>query len=37
MDWVTFQAGIEDRLLVNPVAINEEEIDKCVKEMTSAI
>jgi hypothetical protein len=36
MDWNAFQACLEDRLPGNPVAIDEEAIDKCVEELTSA-
>jgi hypothetical protein len=36
-DWVTFQASLKDRLPGNPAVHDEEAINKCVKEMTSAI
>jgi hypothetical protein len=37
MDWAAFQACLDDRLPVNPVVNDEEAIDKCVEELTSAI
>jgi hypothetical protein len=37
MDWSAFQACLESRLPGNPVVNDEEEIDKCVEELTSAI
>jgi hypothetical protein len=37
MDWAAFQACLEDRLPGNPVVNDEEAIDKCVEELTSAI
>jgi hypothetical protein len=37
MDWAAFQACLEDRLPGDPVVIDEEAIDKCVEELTSAI
>jgi hypothetical protein len=37
MDWAAFQACLNDRLPRNPVVNDEAEIDKCVKEVTSAI
>jgi hypothetical protein len=37
MDWAAFQACLEDRLPGNPVVVDEEGIDKCVEELTSAI
>jgi hypothetical protein len=37
MDWAAFQARIDDRLPGNPVVNDEEAIDKCVEELTSAI
>jgi hypothetical protein len=37
MDWAAFQACIEHRLPGNPVVVDEEAIDKCLEELTSAI
>jgi hypothetical protein len=37
MDWAAFQASFEDRLPGNPVVVDEEGIDKCLEELTSAI
>jgi hypothetical protein len=37
MDWAAFQACLDDRLPWNPVVNDEEAIDKCVEELTSAI
>jgi hypothetical protein len=37
MDWAAFQACLDDRLPGNPVVNNEEAIDKCVEQLTSAI
>jgi hypothetical protein len=37
MDWAAFQACLYDRLQGNPVVNNEEAIDKCVEELSSAI
>jgi hypothetical protein len=37
IDWGAFQACLEDRLPGNPVVNDEEAIDKCVEELTSAI
>jgi hypothetical protein len=37
MDWLVFQACLEDRLLGNPAVNEEETIDKCVVELSSAI
>jgi ArsR family metal-binding transcriptional regulator len=37
MDWAAFQACLDDRLPGNPAVKDEEEIDKCVEELTSAI
>jgi hypothetical protein len=37
MDWAAFQACLDDRLPGNPVVDDEEAIDKCVEELTSAI
>jgi hypothetical protein len=36
-DWATFQASLEARLPGNPAVKDEEAIDKCVEEMTSAV
>jgi hypothetical protein len=37
MDWATFQVCLDDRLPGCPVVNDEEAIDKCVEELTSAI
>jgi hypothetical protein len=37
MDWAAFQACLEHRLPGNPVVVDEEEIGKCLEELTSAI
>jgi hypothetical protein len=37
MDWAALRDCLEDRLLGNPVLMDEEAIDKCVEELTSAI
>jgi hypothetical protein len=37
MDWAAFQACLDDRLPGNPVVNDDEAIDKCVEELTSAI
>jgi hypothetical protein len=37
MDWAAFQACLEHRLPGNVVVVNEEAIDKCLEELTSAI
>jgi hypothetical protein len=37
MDWTAFQACLDHRLTGNPVVNDEEEIDKVVEELTSAI
>jgi hypothetical protein len=37
MDWAAFQACLDERLAGNPVVNDEEAIDKCVEELTSAI
>jgi hypothetical protein len=37
MDWVAFQACLDDRLPGNPVVKDEEPIDKYVKQQTSAM
>jgi hypothetical protein len=37
MEWVAYQACFEDRLPGNPVVNDEESIDKCVEELSSAI
>jgi hypothetical protein len=38
MDWAAFQACLEHRLPENPVVVDDEEaIDKCLQELTSAI
>jgi hypothetical protein len=37
MDWAAFQACLDDGLPGNPVVNNEEAIDKCAEELTSAI
>jgi hypothetical protein len=37
MAWGAFQACLEDRLPDNPVVNDEEAIDKCVDELTSAM
>jgi hypothetical protein len=37
MDWATFQTCLEHRLPGNPVVVDEEAIDKCLEEPTSAI
>jgi hypothetical protein len=37
MDWTAFQASIEHRLPGNPVVFDEEAIDICLEELTSAI
>jgi hypothetical protein len=36
MDGAAFQACLEDRLPGNSIAVDEEAIDKCVEELTSA-
>jgi hypothetical protein len=36
MDWAAFQACLEDTLPGNPVVVDEEAMDKCVEELTSA-
>jgi hypothetical protein len=37
MDWAAFQACLDHRLPGNPVVVDEEAIDKCLEELTSAI
>jgi hypothetical protein len=37
MDWGAFQACLENTLPGNPDVNDDEEIDKCVDELTSAI
>jgi hypothetical protein len=37
IDWAAFQACLDDRFPENPVVNDEEAIDKCVEELTSAI
>jgi hypothetical protein len=37
MDWAAFRACLEHRLPGNPVVVDEEAIDKCLEELTSAI
>jgi hypothetical protein len=37
MDWAAFQACLDDRLPENPVVNDEEAINKCAEELTSAI
>jgi hypothetical protein len=37
IDWASFQACLEHRFPGNPVVNDEEAIDKCVVELTSAI
>jgi hypothetical protein len=37
VDWAAYQACLEDRLPGNPVINDEESIDKCVEELSSAI
>jgi hypothetical protein len=37
MYWAPFQACLEHRLPGNPVVVDEEAIDKCLEELTSAI
>jgi hypothetical protein len=37
MDWVAYQACLEDRLPGNPPVNDEEAIDKCVEELSNAI
>jgi hypothetical protein len=37
MDWASFQACLDDRLLGNTAGNDEEAVDKCVEELTSAI
>jgi hypothetical protein len=37
MDWAAFQACLEHRLPGNPEVVDEEEIEKCLEELTSAI
>jgi hypothetical protein len=37
MDWAAFQACLEHRLPGNPVVVEEEAVDKCLEELTSAI
>jgi hypothetical protein len=37
MDWAEFQACVEHTLPGNPVVFDEEAIDKCLEELTSAI
>jgi hypothetical protein len=37
MNWCAFQARLGSRLPGNPVVNDEEAIDKCVEELTSAI
>jgi hypothetical protein len=37
MDWAAWQACLEHRLPENPVVVDEEVIDKCLEELTSAI
>jgi hypothetical protein len=37
MDWVAYQACLEDRLPGNPTVNDEEAIDKCVEELSNAI
>jgi hypothetical protein len=36
-DWTAFHACLEHRLPGNPVVVDEEAIDKCLEELTSAI
>jgi hypothetical protein len=36
VDWVAFRSCLEDRLPVNSEINDEEKIDKCVEELTSA-
>jgi hypothetical protein len=36
-DWAAFQACLEHRLPGNPVVVDEDAIDKCFEELTSAI
>jgi hypothetical protein len=37
MDWVSYQACLEDRLPGSPSVNDEEAIDKCVEELSNAI
>jgi hypothetical protein len=37
MDLAAFQVSLEDRHRGNPVVEDDEEVDKCVEELTSAI
>jgi hypothetical protein len=37
MDCAAFQASLQDRLSGSPVVVDDEAIDKCVEELTSAI
>jgi hypothetical protein len=37
MDWTAFQACLDNILPGNPMVNNEESINKCVEELTSAI
>jgi hypothetical protein len=37
MDWAAFQACLDNRLPGNPVVNDEEAIDKCFEDLTSAI
>jgi hypothetical protein len=37
MDWVAYQACLEDRVPGNPSVNDEEAIDKCVEELSNAI
>jgi hypothetical protein len=37
MDWAALQTRLDDRIPGNPVVNDEEAIDKCVEELTSAI
>jgi hypothetical protein len=37
MDWVAYQACLEDRLPGNPSVNDEEAIDKCLEDLSNAI
>jgi hypothetical protein len=37
MSWAAFQACFEDKLQASPLVNDDETIDKCVEELTSAI
>jgi hypothetical protein len=37
MDWSGFQACLEHRLPGNPVVVDEEAIEKCLEDLTTAI